>query len=130
MKHLLLAMLVITVLSCSKSPDEKLPRETNKPKITIIAPATGASYHTGDPLCFKGDVLDDSGLNSVTLKLFNSNDMTKPVVEYYYSVWDRSFYLDKKVLLPAELNGNCILMFEATDAYYNKAVVSMNFSNN
>lgn len=130
MKHLLLiAFTCFILISCSKSRADSLS-DTSKPNITIIAPVTSEIYRTGDPLCFKGNVIDDNALKSVTLKLFQANNMYKPVIEYNYPVAGRFIVVEEKTIIPAALNGNCVLQFEATDAGNNKAITTLNFSSN
>ena len=130
MKHILLIVLVLAFISCSKSPADQSSPDKNKPTLTIIAPTKSEAYRTGDPLCFKGDVLDESSLNSVKLKLFKADNMAVPVIEYDFPVNERSLYVEQKTIIPSTLNGNCVLQFEATDHYNNSAIVTMNFSGN
>ena len=130
MKHFLIIVLVCTILSCTKSGADKIPSDNNKPRMTIIAPAKSEIYHHGDPLCFKGNVIDENTLISVKLKLFKADDMGKPVVEYNYPVSERSLYIEQKTIIPETLDGNCVLQFEATDFGNNRAVSTLNFSSN
>lgn len=129
MKYIVLPLLVCIMLSCSKTNADG-NNDKIKPVLTIIAPVTSEVYRTGDPLCFKGDVIDDFALNNVQLKLFRADNLNRPVVQYSYSVSGRSFHVEEKTYIPATLSGNCILQFEATDFYNNRAVATMNFSSN
>ncbi len=129
MKHLLLIIIVYTMLGCSKSGLSD-SADTAKPTITIIAPVTSEIYRTGDPLCFKGNVIDENSLKTVQLSLYRADNMHTPVVQYNYPVSGRFLVVEEKTIVPATLNGNCVLQFEATDQYNNKAVSTLNFSSN
>ena len=130
MKQILFISLLFTVLSCSKKSNDTLVADNIKPKLTIIAPAKSETYRTGDPLCFKGDVIDGSSLKTVKLMLFNSNDLNTPVIQHSYPVSERSIYIEQKMIIPPGLSGQCVLQFEATDFYNNRAVTTLNFSSN
>jgi len=130
MKKIIFISMVITMLGCSKQQCDLDRAETIKPKLTIIAPAKSESYSTGDPLCFKGDVIDGSSLKTVKLLLFNINDLNTPIIHYSYPVSERSIYIEQKMIIPPGLSGQCILQFEATDFYNNRAVTTLNFSSN
>lgn len=129
MKHILLIALTCSILSCSK-PGAGNCSDKTKPTLTIIAPVTSEVYRTGDPLCFKGNVIDDQALKNVQLKLFRASDMNKPVIQYDYPVCDRFLIVEERTIIPAALNGNCVLQFEATDRNNNRAVSVLNFSSN
>lgn len=118
------------MISCSKPRHESIPPDTNQPRLTIIAPAKSEFYRTGDPLCFKGDVFDENSLCNVKLKLFSGNDLANPIIEYFYPVSERSFYVEQKTIIPASLSGDCILQFEATDYFNNRAVSILAFTCN
>ena len=122
--------MVITMLGCSKKQCDLNTADSIKPKLTIIAPAKSETYRTGDPLCFKGDVIDGNSLKNVKLLLFNSNDLNTPVIQYSYPVSERSIYIEQKMIIPPGLSGQCVLHFEATDFYNNRAVSTLNFSSN
>lgn len=122
--------MVITMLGCSKKQCDLNTADSIKPKLTIIAPAKSETYRTGDPLCFKGDVIDGNSLKNVKLLLFNSNDLNTPVIQYSYPVSERSIYIEQKMIIPPGLSGQCVLQFEATDFYNNRAVSTLNFSSN
>ena len=130
MKHFILIVLIFTFISCAKSPDDHSLPDKTKPTLTIIAPAKSETYHTGDPLCFKGDVIDNNSLSNVKLKFFKADNMETAVIEYSYPVNERSLYVEQKTIIPAALNGNCVMQFEATDFSGNRSVVTLNFSGN
>ena len=130
MKQILFISLLFTVLSCSKKSNDTIVADNIKPKLTIIAPAKSETYRTGDPLCFKGDVIDGNSLKNVKLLLFNSNYLNTPVIQYSYPVSERSIYIEQKMIIPPDLSGQCVLQFEATDFYNNRAVSTLNFSSN
>ncbi len=129
MKYILLIAIVCSLYSCSKT-ETAASGDKTKPVLTIIAPVGTQVYQTGDPLCFKGNVIDDLALSSVKLKLFKSGNMNRAVVEYNYPLSGRSLQVEEKTYIPAELNGDCILQFEATDHNNNRAVATYNFSGN
>lgn len=114
---------------CSK-PASDIVSDTTKPVITIIAPVTSEIYRTGDPLCFKANVIDDNSLTNVQLKLFKASDMNSPVLQYNYPVSDKFLIVEEKIIIPESLNGSCVLQFEATDHCNNRAVSTLNFSSN
>ncbi len=131
MKQILLVSLVVMLLSgCSKDSSGPAFTDTSKPVITIIAPAKSSYYEVGDPLCFIGDVFDGSTIKQVKLVLYNIQDPAKPILSYNFPGTGRSMYIEQKAFIPATLSGTCILHFEATDYYDNKAVTTMEFSAN
>lgn len=131
MKQILRLSLVVMLLSgCSKESAGPELTDNSKPVITIIAPAKSSHYEAGDPLCFIGDVIDGSTIKHVKLELYNSQNPAKPILSYYFPGAGRSMYIEQKAIIPATLNGTCVLHFEATDYYDNKAVATMAFSAN
>lgn len=131
MKQIVLVSLVVMLLSgCSKDSPDPVPADNSKPVITIIAPAKSSNYRAGDPLCFIGDVIDGSSIKQVSLAIYNSQDPAKPVLSYHFPGTGRSMYIEQKAIIPASLNGTCVLRFEATDYYDNRAVNTMEFSAN
>ncbi len=131
MKQIVLVSLVVMLLSgCSKDSSGPAFNDEIKPVLTIIAPAKSSNYKAGDPLCFTGDVIDASSIKQVKLELYNSRDLTKPVLSYNFPGTGKSMYIEQKAIIPATLNGTCVLHFEATDYYDNRAVTIMEFSAN
>jgi hypothetical protein len=129
MRTLLLSLLVVAILACSKS-ETTVVNDSPAPVVKIIAPVVSEYYKTGDPLCFKGNVLASKQLEVVRLKLFNHPDATIPCLQFEYSPADKYFDIEKKIIIPSSLSGNCHILFEAVDVSGNTGKVVFGFSSN
>jgi hypothetical protein len=129
MKTLLLSSLIVLTIACSK-PGTTAPIDDAAPVVKIIAPVVSEYYKTGDPLCFKGNVLASKQLEIVRLKLYSQADGASPCMEFEYRTSERSFELEKKIIVPSSLSGNCSIQFEAVDINGNVSKAVLGFSSN
>lgn len=128
-KLLFLFAITVIFISCSKTGSTVSFKDTTKPVVKVIAPVTAEHYNTGDPLCFKGTADDDGQITTVNLRI-EKNGVTLPGSVFSYSPNGKYFYVDQKIIVTNEINGNCNLIFEAIDFAGNKGSINFSFSAN
>jgi hypothetical protein len=123
-------MLFICLLAgCSKKNDTVAAKDTAAPTIKILGPGALQYYKTGDPLCLTATIFDEGVISYATVKIVKDGQAA-PLLQYDYKVNDRTFELDKKIIVPATFTGNCSLVIEAADTFGNKGMAAVGFSSN
>ena len=120
------AIVLISLISCSKADQANPVADRKNPTINIYYPCSNEVYQPGQQLCFKALLEDNTSLYNVAASI--SDKTNKTIKKFEYFPGSKIFVLDQKYSIPENITDSFTLVFEATDNQGNSVKSSLTLS--
>jgi hypothetical protein len=123
----LLLVCCIFLVACSK---QQIETDLDNPMIELVYPKDIPALRSVQPLCVKTIVTDNAGVSSLYWEILDVNTGKIKLRKELSPNYVRSFVVEEKITLPAELSGEFNFRITAGDRIGNTSKMTIPFSMN